>query len=184
MRSGLLHFALQARHVSKTVREQPIRPQAFGMGVETRSSDEATGLSASCAYMGMGQNPNRTPSEHPNPTTKLGSKMGGEFTSQPKWIPLVLTHSHQFGPDPHAELVFPQRSLYLVQLRPAAPLNSEAGGGLCKRSRRGNLWLPKLRMVATSSWAPPKKPWLLMLPLEAERSKGWLWASEIPKILE
>ena len=27
------------------------------------------------------QNPNRTPSEHPNPTTKIGSKMGGEFTN-------------------------------------------------------------------------------------------------------
>ena len=27
----------------------------------------------------------RTPSEHPNPTTKTGSKMGGEFTYQPKW---------------------------------------------------------------------------------------------------
>ena len=29
----------------------------------------------------MGQNPNRTPSEHPNPTAKSGSKMGGEFTN-------------------------------------------------------------------------------------------------------
>ena len=27
--------------------------------------------------MAMGQKPNRTPSEHPNPTTKIGSKMGG-----------------------------------------------------------------------------------------------------------
>ena len=31
----------------------------------------------------MGQNPNRTPSEHPNPTTKIRSKMGGAAT--PKW---------------------------------------------------------------------------------------------------
>ena len=30
----------------------------------------------------------RTPSEHPNPTTKIGSKMGGEFTYQPKWDPI------------------------------------------------------------------------------------------------
>ena len=30
--------------------------------------------------MAMGQNPNRTPSEHANPTTKIGAKMGGEFT--------------------------------------------------------------------------------------------------------
>ena len=26
-----------------------------------------------------------TPSEHPNPTIKIDSKMGGEFTYQPKW---------------------------------------------------------------------------------------------------
>ena len=31
-------------------------------------------------------------SEHPNPTTKIGSKMGGEFT-YPKLVPLVLTHN-------------------------------------------------------------------------------------------
>ena len=41
----------------------------------------------------MGQNPNRTPSEHPNPTTKIGSKMGGAPTNQ-NGIPLVLTHSN------------------------------------------------------------------------------------------
>ena len=29
---------------------------------------------------GHGQKQNRTPSEHPNPNTKMGSKMGGEFT--------------------------------------------------------------------------------------------------------
>ena len=33
----------------------------------------------------MGQNPNRTPSEHPNPTTKIGSKMV---------VPSALTHGH------------------------------------------------------------------------------------------
>ena len=27
------------------------------------------------------------PSEHPNPTTKIKPKMGGEFTYQPKWYP-------------------------------------------------------------------------------------------------
>ena len=32
-------------------------------------------------HMAMGfSNPNCTPNEHPNPTTKIGSKMGGEFT--------------------------------------------------------------------------------------------------------
>ena len=42
----------------------------------------------------MGQNPKfRTPSEPPNPTTKIGSHMGGEFTYH-KMIPLVLTRSH------------------------------------------------------------------------------------------
>ena len=42
--------------------------------------------------MAMDQKPNCTPSEHPNPTTKIGSKIGGEFT-YPKMVPLVLTHS-------------------------------------------------------------------------------------------
>ena len=36
----------------------------------------------------MNQNPNRTPSQHPNPTTRTGSNMGGEFTYQPKWDPI------------------------------------------------------------------------------------------------
>ena len=45
-------------------------------------------------HMAMGQNPNRlAPSERPHPTTKIGSKMGGEFT-YPKMVPLVLAHSH------------------------------------------------------------------------------------------
>ena len=33
------------------------------------------------SHLAMGQNPNRTPSEHPSST------MGGEFTYQPKWDP-------------------------------------------------------------------------------------------------
>ena len=37
----------------------------------------------------MGQNPG-SPTVNP---TKIGSKMGGEFT-HPKMVPLVLTHSH------------------------------------------------------------------------------------------
>ena len=38
----------------------------------------------------MSQNPNRT--RQPHPTTKTGSKMGGEFAYQPKWDPkTVLT---------------------------------------------------------------------------------------------
>ena len=47
-------------------------------------------------HVAMGQNPNRTPSEHPNPTTKIGSKMGGSLlfrtrlrdkNGYPKWNP-------------------------------------------------------------------------------------------------
>ena len=46
--------------------------------------------------MAMGQTPNRVAhSEHPNSTTKIASKMGGEFT----YNPMVLTHS-QIGIDP------------------------------------------------------------------------------------
>ena len=36
----------------------------------------------------------RTPSEHPNPTTKTGSRMGGTY---PKMVRLVLAHSHFSG---------------------------------------------------------------------------------------
>ena len=32
----------------------------------------------------------RTPSEHPNPHQNPGSKMGGEFTYQPKWDPKTI----------------------------------------------------------------------------------------------
>ena len=40
--------------------------------------------------MGMGQNPNRlAPSEHPNPTTKIGSKMGIGFDPQPYEVVLA-----------------------------------------------------------------------------------------------
>ena len=42
----------------------------------------------------MGQNPNRNSSEHPNPTTKIGSKMAGNSPTNQKWDPkTVLTHS-------------------------------------------------------------------------------------------
>ena len=47
------------------------------------------------AHLAMGQNPNRTPSEHPSDSipTKIGSKMGGAPTpKRPKIVPLVLTH--------------------------------------------------------------------------------------------
>ena len=37
--------------------------------------------------MAMGQKPNRSPSEHPNPTTKIPTKMGGA-PKTPKWYPM------------------------------------------------------------------------------------------------
>ena len=44
-------------------------------------------------HLAMGQNPNpKSPSEDPNPTTKIGSKMDGAST--PKWDPMVLIHGH------------------------------------------------------------------------------------------
>ena len=47
----------------------------------------------------MGQNPNRTPSEHPNPTTNIGSKMG-DAPKTPKWDPIGFDH--------HSHLAFPR----------------------------------------------------------------------------
>ena len=44
--------------------------------------------------MAMGQDPNHGPFEHPNPTTKIGSKMGGAPT--PKWDPI-----NGIDPQPH-----------------------------------------------------------------------------------
>ena len=47
------------------------------------------------AKLAVGQNPNRTPGEHPNPTTKKGSRMGSELTYQPKWDYIGFdNHSH------------------------------------------------------------------------------------------
>ena len=48
-----------------------------------------TGLNVE-GQLAMAQKPNRTPSEHPNPTTKIGSKIGGA-PKTPKTVPLVLT---------------------------------------------------------------------------------------------
>ena len=44
-------------------------------------------------HLAMGQNPNRTPSEHPNPTTKIGSLKWVVHLAQ-KEIPLVWHHGH------------------------------------------------------------------------------------------
>ena len=46
-----------------------------------------------CLSYGHGSKSRLAPSEHQPIPTKMGSKMGGEFTC-PKMVPLVLTHSH------------------------------------------------------------------------------------------
>ena len=45
--------------------------------------------------MAMGQNPNRTPSEHPNPTTKIGSL---------KWVVNSPTNQKGIGFDNHSDI--------------------------------------------------------------------------------
>ena len=45
--------------------------------------------------MAMGQNPHRTASAHPNPTTKIGNlKWVVNSPTNQNGIPLVLTYSH------------------------------------------------------------------------------------------
>ena len=48
------------------------------------------------SLVAMGQNPNRTPVNII--PTKIGSKMGGEFTYQPKWDPIGFDN-HSLPPD-------------------------------------------------------------------------------------
>ena len=50
-----------------------------------READSQSSTNTDCSYHGSKA---VALSEHPNPTTKIGSKMGGEFTL----VPLVLTH--------------------------------------------------------------------------------------------
>ena len=54
-----------------------------------------------------------TPSEHPNPTTKIKPQLGGEFTYQPKWDPI--------GVDPQPVL----EALKKEQHRPTDPQLSD-----------------------------------------------------------
>ena len=74
----------------------------FGSGPSRRSgmprcSENSRGWGPA---MAMGQKPHRTPSDHPNPTAKIGPKMGGEFTNQPKWDPIG------FDPQPNGSVCF------------------------------------------------------------------------------
>ena len=67
--------------------------QGPGEDIQRRRSQSKGILQLRIASNGHGPKPKaRTVREHPNPTTKIGSKMGGEFT-YPKMVPLVLTHS-------------------------------------------------------------------------------------------
>ena len=57
---------------------------------------------------GHGSKSRLAPSEPPNPTTKIGSKMGGEFTQSPKWDPktvLTTTATHHRGENPGPQLL-------------------------------------------------------------------------------
>ena len=64
----------------------------------------------------------KVPSENPNPTTKIGSKMGGEFT-YPKMIQLVLNHGNI-----HMAMIF----LGVCNARRATNLVTEVcNGGPC-----------------------------------------------------
>ena len=78
------------------------RPRKNTVVCECRKDRNPPPKSACQVDMAVGQNPTRTPSEHPNPTTKIGPKMGGEFTYQPKWAPkTVLTTAAIFCRDPY-----------------------------------------------------------------------------------
>ena len=56
-------------------------PDTFGGRAGGHGDVAFDDLSTAGIHLAMGQNPNRlAPSEHPNPTTKLGSKLGGEYT--------------------------------------------------------------------------------------------------------
>ena len=91
--------------------------------------------------MAMGQKPNRSPGEHPNPTTKIGSTMGGEFTYQPKWDPktvLTTTAMHM-----EFQLTFPK--LKCSDGQNLGPMGSMSvwTSRLCRRIRCFSVPLPR-----------------------------------------
>ena len=77
-------------------------PSMVQITVERCSRLLATCSEDSCLWLAndlaMGQNPKPGYPQwlHPNPTTKIGSTMGGEFTHQPKWDPKTVLTRH-FG---------------------------------------------------------------------------------------
>ena len=123
------------------------------------------------------------PSEHPSPTTKIGSKLGGEFAYQPKWDPrTVLSHCHVAKP-PEART--PDTDLHgpcsVLRLRALQRLKGRHWG------RRLGEGIKMCAMVETPfdwpTYSCPKDP-------EIKRSSFWhfhynptdqkgrLWASE------
>ena len=109
----------------------------------------------------MGQNPGYPASEHPNPSTKIGPKLGGEFTyptkkdiwlctpgeHQSRWymgVPLVLTHSHCTPPQPlRTDPSCCSCSAVSAAPRELASLELSADSMMCLRPRLG----------APESWA-------------------------------
>ena len=69
------------------------QPQVKRNHSTTRTTSHVAALSDGLASSFVHGSNSRTPSEHPNPTTKNnGSNMGGDFTYQPTWDPqTVLT---------------------------------------------------------------------------------------------
>ena len=72
-----------------------VKTRLAGWLVFVLESEPKNGCVGHLMKMAMGQNPTCTPSEHPNPPTKIGPKTGGAPTNQ-SGIPLVLTTTAKF----------------------------------------------------------------------------------------
>ena len=141
--------------------------------------------------MAMGQNPNRTPSKHPNPTTRPGSKLGGEFT-YPRMLPLthtqplVLTQSNHFKQtkmvgaptpkcDPKTVLTttatdFPNSPRpRIVSCRTASPVATS--GSFCKKLRASACSTSRSG-TSGSSWNPTPTTDAEMRDLKPTRKSG------------
>ena len=90
--------------------------------------------------MAMGQNPNRTPSEHPNATTKIGSKMGEKNS------PTAKRGTIGFDPATFSEAHFGARGHHFWSLSPACG----------SRALRSRIFLWSGEKEAKRKKAPPK----------------------------
>ena len=123
--------------------------------------------------MAMGQNPNRTPSEHPNPTTKIGSlkwvvnspippKMGSPLTVLTPTAISVLVGEYRPPRSPHASLMsWPKR------LKKPTTLSKTGSGdrhGPSSAARCGpeqtHILPPIYVCVCVSKWWRPQNGWL------------------------